>query len=641
MTKTFQQLNSHRTEARVAIRADQIMRRNYHVGQKRNFATCRSFALVALMIFCASFFAARVEECFAQEKPPPEYDYKSLATASILDSAAEASKLPNVEQRVSLLLAAAKLLSASRRDDAISLLEIALRDLKAWVSDEKSVPRQRYLGAKLRAEVLSVYAQLDPEKATTLLKENQTDSDSSKDVSKSLRPNAHWTAAILNGRKQADETARIALSLVDSDPDRASALVLQSVGGGIVSLNIFDIVQKLDQNGNRQMVDQLEASLSLVLRSTFTLDPFSLSSSSSLARDSRMTQATRGGFIKFLMSSLETWSTLVKGEDGAGGLDPSYISSSFMAFFLNVRPVIAQYSPTDLLRVEALFEQVSPFVPEKMRSMLQASLPEKFSDPKDRLNDILKDPSPEKRDLRLIRLVSGFLRKTEEMDQSEIDVVSDAISHFSDAGLKMTFGDCLTIKRVNLLVKTKGFTEARRLAQSISSEDSRAWTMLALATAAKEDRILGFELTSAALKALDSASPGPLKVDLALRAAAILARDEPQRAFEALSAAAKYANSAPSKSDELPNSGRGLRLEATVGNMRILLANGPESLAGIELDNSLSLLALSDWFRSQYVANDFREPTLRPSLKLQFAGTVLDQALKQKKTATAKQPSLQ
>lgn len=601
----------------------------------------RSFAFAALLICGAVSLNLTVEECFAQKTPTREHDYKSLAIASILSAAEEASKLPDIGQRVPLLVASAKFLSASKRDEAINLLDIALRDLKVWVSDEKSTPGRRYMAAKLRGEVLAAYAQLDAEKASALLQENQTDSVPSTDVTKSLRPNGRWMATILAGRKQADETAGIALSLIDSDPNRAVALALQSVQNGIVSLTMFEIVQKLDQSGKRAVADELEAAIGLVLRSTFTLDPFSLNSASTLTRDPQMTPATRGRFIRFLMNSLEKWSALVKGEDGVGGLDSSYISSSFMSFFLNVRPVIAQYSPPDLLRVEALFDQVSGFVPEKMKSMLQAALPEKFTDPKDRLTDILKDPSPEKRDLRLIRLVSGMLRKPEMMDQSELDLVADAISHFSDSGLKTTYGDFLTITRLNSLAKKKDFIEARRLAQSISSEETRAWALLALATAAKEDRILGFELMSAALKALDAASSNPVKVDLALRAVAMLARDDPQRAFETFATAAKYANSAASKPDELPNSGRGIRLEASIGSMHTMLANGPESLAGIELDNSLSLLALTDWFRSQYVANDFREPVLRLSLKLQFAGAVLAQDLKQKKPVTVKKASPQ
>src|SRR5207245_2406670 len=178
--------------------------------------------------------------------------------------------------------------------------------------------------------------------------------------------------------------------------------------------------------------------------------------------------------------------------------------------------------------LDVLFDQVSAFVPEKMKSTLQAFRPETLSDPKDRLADILKQPNPEKRDLRLVRLVSELMDHTEGVDsQKELDLASEAISQFSDLGLKMTFADFLTITRLNSLVKLKKLIDAQRLAVSISSEETRAWAMLALAAAAKEDPVLAFELTSNALKVLDAASPNPEKVELALKAAALLAKDDP------------------------------------------------------------------------------------------------------------------
>src|SRR6267142_2185797 len=85
----------------------------------------------------------------------PELDYYSLAVTSILNSAAEASKLPDVPQRVKLLINAAKILPASQHDDAVRLLGVALRDVKEWGSEEKASWYQRYTAKTLRSEVLT------------------------------------------------------------------------------------------------------------------------------------------------------------------------------------------------------------------------------------------------------------------------------------------------------------------------------------------------------------------------------------------------------------------------------------------------------------------------------------------------------
>src|SRR5205807_9388551 len=112
--------------------------------------------------------------------------------------------------------------------------------------------------------------------------------------------------------------------------------------------------------------------------------------------------------------------------------------------------------------------------------------------PQDRLNDILKDPNADKRELRLARLVSELLRKASGDTQKNLDLASEAVSGFSDPDIKSAFADLLTITRIDEFVKQKKFIEAQDLAGAISSEETRAWALLALSSvAAKADRVLG------------------------------------------------------------------------------------------------------------------------------------------------------
>ena len=487
-------------------------------------------------------------------------------------------------QRVKLLINAAKILPVSQHDDAVRLLGLALRDVKEWGSEDKASWFQRNTAATLRNEVLAVYAKLDPEKTTALQKEFQAEAKStSTNSSVTSLKSQYWFREFSDRQAIADQAAKIALSLVGTDPEKALRLFLQSCQGGTVSGVLFDFVQKLVQNENRALLDKMEMGIGQVLAKSVTLDPFSLGRAAFIVlSDKDMSSAARGAFVSFFMSSLQAWAIVVK----EPGIDTDYISFAFSAFSDNVRPIISQYAPDQLVVFSLVLDQAAPLVPEKWKLSIQAFQPETFSDPRDRLNDILKDPAPTKRDLRLVRLVSELLRKESEDFQKNLDLASDAVSGFSDPDVKSAFTDLLTITRLDALVKQKKFIEAQQLAGSISSEETRAWALLALSTvAARADRVLGFELISNALKALDKASPSPHKVELALIATAMLAKNDPQRAFDTLSTASRYANSSVAKVDPPTKPPVAFGLEATIGEAHTKLGVYPESLGEYKLIN--------------------------------------------------------
>lgn len=601
----------------------------------------RIVALVASLFSPAPLWC--LPYCQAQKiVAPAEYDYHSLALTSISNSAAEASKLPAIPQRVNLLIQAVELLRNSQHDEAVRLLEVMLSDVKAWGSAEKAGWRQRNTAATLRNEILAVYARVDPEKTVALQQEFQADEKSTTATSSqtSLKSQS-WSTQFNDRRAIADQPAKIALSLVDTDPDNAVRLVVQSLQGGTVSSVLIDIVQRLIQNGNRALLNKVEVGMAQTLAAKVTLDPFSLAFTSILVQtDKDMPAAARSAFVSFLLRSLQAISNIVRDPTGNGNLDESYISRVFTMVSLNTRPAILQYSPDQLPMFELLLEQLAPLVPAGTRSRLQAFQPETFSDPRDRLSDILKDPNPDRRDLRLVRHVSDLIRNESGDFQKNLELASDAISGFTDPDAKSAYTDLLTITRIDGLVKEKKFIEAQQLAGSISSEERRAWALLALSSvAAKSDRVLGFELISNALKALDKASPSPHKVELALTATAMLAKSDTQRAFDTLSTASKYANSSAAKVDPPTKPPFAFGLDATIGEAHTRLGVFPESLGELKIDPSLSNLATTDWFRADQIASDIREPALRLQLKLKLAEAVLAQESKPKRKETAPKPS--
>src|SRR5262249_48104338 len=152
------------------------------------------------------------------------------------------------------------------------------------------------------------------------------------------------------------------------------------------------IFQKLEQDGKRKQLDQIETALIPVLASILTLDFFGLShASGALVSDKDMPEPARRAFVQFIMNSLELWAATITAYEQGEKPNSSYINASFQTVVLSVRPTIAQYSSPDLLRLDVLLTQVSPFVSETTRSRLNAFHSETFSEPRDRLNDILKD----------------------------------------------------------------------------------------------------------------------------------------------------------------------------------------------------------------------------------------------------------
>ena len=569
--------------------------------------------------------------CEAQKKnPPADYDYYALAITSIADITTEASKLPDIPQRVKLLIEAAKILQPAEKEESVRLLESALRDLKEWGATDAANWGRRNMAATLRNEALAVYALADSEKALVRQKEFQVLEEATADNNSTVPnfKNGSWRVHFNDKQTAADATLKVALSLIDTEPDKALGLVAQSLQGGTVSGTLFQIAEKLNQNGNRALLDKLENKIAQELATNITLDPYSLNSAAILGLDKDMPQPARKAFAGFFMRSLEAWSMVVK----EPGIDTYYIINGFNAFSGTIRHLILQNAPDQLLEFDLLLDQTANFVPEKKRDLITRVQPETLSDPKERLADILRDQDARRRDLRLIRFVSELLRSQSDNSEKIFDLVADAVNSFSDTDAKSAYTDLLTITRVDALVKQKKFVEAQQLAGSLSSVETRVWALLAVATdVAKEDRVLGFESVTKALKALDAAPPSLFKAELALRAAAILVKDDSRRAFETLSAAVRYANSAESKDSARTKPPFAFGLETAIGEMQTRLGAVPLSLGEVKIDPTLSGLAASDWFRADQIVSSVREPSLRLLLKLQFAGAVLAKELKSKK----------
>ena len=581
-----------------------------------------------VLIFTSPVTSSSVFQCDAQKKlVEPDYDFRSLAVASVKNSAAEAAKITDVPQRVKLLITAARILPTAEHVQAIGLLDLALSDLKAWNSGDMANLSQREKVQDLAGDVLAAYAKLDPERASALRKKYQDDLESeisNADVT-SLK-SKNWSGQFSQQRAITDQTVKFALALVDTDPDRASGFVVQSLQSGTVSGILAAVIETLNRAGKRTSLNKLEIRVGEALAARSTLDPMSLACAGTLLDlDKDMPPVARSAIINFFMNSLQSWATLVRDASTDGGLDASYLELSFTVLTTSVKPALLQYASEQLPVFDSAMNQLGPLAPQGTRSSLEAFQPEKLSDPWDELHDIQSDPNPKKRDLRLVRLVAKLLRNEIGDADKNLDLAADAISVFSNDDAKSAFEDLLTITRVDRLAKRKKFIEAKRLVGSISSEETKAWALLALSSvAAPAEPLIGFELTDDALTVLDKASPSPHKVQLALMATAMLTKSNPQLAFEILSAACRYANSSTAKVDKPLSQPFAFGLEASIGNSHTKLGVFPARLSEVKIDPAISILATTDWFRVNGIADAIREPSIRLQLKLQFAQAVLE-----------------
>ena len=151
--------------------------------------------------------------CKAQKKiPPVDHDYYVLAMSSIADITAEASKLPDIPQRVKVLIEAAKILQPIKKEEAVRLLELVLRDLNEWGSADTASWRQRNTAATLRNEALAVYALADSEKALVRQKEFHALEESTAEnntTAAHLKSFNSWRAHFSDKQAVADHLAKL------------------------------------------------------------------------------------------------------------------------------------------------------------------------------------------------------------------------------------------------------------------------------------------------------------------------------------------------------------------------------------------------------------------------------------------------
>ena len=138
---------------------------------------------------------------------------------------------------------------------------------------------------------------------------------------------------------------------------------------------------------------------------------------------------------------------------------------------------------------------------------------------------------------------------------------------------------------------------------------------------------------------MDAASPSPYKAELALLATAMLVKDDSRRAFETLLTAVKYANSSEAKNATQTKPPVGFGLETKIGETQTRIGVVPLNLSELRIAPTLSGLAITDWFRADQITGGIHDTSLRLHLRLQFAGAVIANDVRPKKSQASAKPS--
>jgi hypothetical protein len=586
-----------------------------------------------LLLVVALSFQFASAQAIRQKPKPTDYNYKSLALDSVRDTAQQAKKLTEIKYKIRFLVEASALLSGSNNKEAADLLEFALIDLKDWESENDAPPDRRFLASYFRDLVIAQYLKIDNARATKLVAEEKR--SLSDPDSKPLKNNSSWSTTLLERQSNADRIMAVALAILESDPDRAISLLAQSVQQGIFPWQMAEAFQRL--RANRPVLLAAQERIAASLRSTVALDSTSVTSAGSLSWDQDMLPTVRATFLQFLLRSLEAWVSLSHAAAVDGGLDPSYLDSMFGTFASTVRPVFVQHGPNELGRFDLQLDQIAPQVSPRIRDMVSSNAFAELTDPRDRLTEIKKEPNPDKRDFRLLRLVMELLRGDDSQDRESL--LAEAVQAVTDDKLKATLGDGVSLDRVQRLTKAQKFNDAAKAAERVTNQDLRAWTLLALSSVVvASDRYLALTWVNAAMKALEVSPATPRKVEIALLGVAVTSQQDPSRSFEIVSLVPKYANAIEESTEPKRDRYSGLLDEVSIGTLKIRPSSPPDELSDVRFDPAIRLLAKRDWFGVQKVADSIKDPALRLSLKLELAkGPLLDSANRMTPTVTSSQ----
>jgi hypothetical protein len=296
----------------------------------------------------------------------------------------------------------------------------------------------------------------------------------------------------------------------------------------------------------------------------------------------------------------------------------------FGTFASFARPAIARHAPDELGRFDLLLDQVAPQVSPQTREMVNSNALVEPDDPRDRLTEIKKEPNPDKRDFRLLRLVMALLRDDKSRDREGL--LAEAVQAVTNDKLRAILGDGVSLDRVERLTKAKKFNDAAKAVERVTNLDLKAWALIALSSVVvTSDPYLAMTFVNAAMKTLDVSPATPRKVEIALLAAAVTSQQDPTRSFEIVSLVPKYANAFEESTESKRDPNSGLLDEVSIGTLKIRPSSPPDDLSDIQFDPAIRLLAKRDWFGLQKIADSIKDPSFRLSFKLELAkGTLLE-----------------
>ncbi|MFL6229001.1 MAG: hypothetical protein ACJ741_09490 [Pyrinomonadaceae bacterium] len=558
----------------------------------------------------------------------PQIQLSARATELAVSIGQEASSLTSPVESIQIQLEATRLLAREHPQEALRVLNLALKEVRdcpdSWKSKEKQSKSFQLLS--LRGDILSLYTKIDRQQADKLLKALPDCSAKADDSQKNEHADnpVNWDA-----RHRADELVKVGMIKLGQNPAEGISMILSSDSStGKVSGEISEAVSKLRAAGSDSVVNEIEDKLVEIVSSQTSSDAFNQEAVTTLiAVDPRMSPAVRQALISYLLRGLEGFVTAIKESKVSGQplqVDYDNLGYLYGEYLREIRRVIEKCAPDRLEYVDAALQQIAAVLPEEWldaasRMPLRLT-PEQASRELERTLEI-KDT--ERRDSRLanfsLRALAGFYTK-----ERRLDLAASALDAIHDSELKAIIRDYYLMTEIRIKVEEENGASAIEKAGMVSNPLWRAWTLMAVGYALTKQPGDTVQLYESAAQTLEKCPPTLRRVEVAFKLAELWGERDPLRAFEVLSRAVIYANQIkqPDLSPlfekyHLPGS------YAVIGKLDLQPAIELAGAGELRIGDGVKKVTQLDWTQTEYLSRKIQEVPLRLHFQLKMCEAAL------------------
>jgi hypothetical protein len=439
--------------------------------------------------------------------------------------------------------------------------------------------------------------------------------------------------AVKSDSARLDLLMQIAQQLATSDPDRAARLATIALSGDRIPQGFGQVLFSLAIN-HRTLSNQLfRAALTTLQRSNYVYDPALISLTNYLffangEKHSNGSESDAQLLADFYVDA--AWRQA--GGDGAP-LSPSS-AGFYTQLELRAVPIVSRYAPERLPELRGQMtrlasgmnaEQAQRMEVWRATQQQQAAVSNRNNYSLDeQLERAEKEKNPQVRDALLTNVAYTLMRQDADRALAVAKKIDDPL-------LKTTAEDDIHLVKIQPLLQSRSYQEARKIALNFNNSVFRAKVLVALAGRAwsnGKDAAQAAEILSEAIAAAAKAEDSPDKVLALLSAVEQFALFDSIRAFETLGTAIATFNRLKADAETSRSSAASkplplLRIKTfTVINGKEMTSENDATIESIDF-HEIKSLAVQDYMQARLLANKIDQPVQRANYLTALATSVL------------------